>query len=133
VAGTAFRQTDSGLRAALVAQVAFFAQNARLEPLGIVRVLPEQVGVMIAFQQHQIRAAVGLHQRAVAGVNFILEMVEHFRQGADIGASLDGLVLSAAHFGGSHHLHRPGDLGRVFDGLDPASDVSQIAHVSVLP
>ena len=100
----------------------------------------DQVGVQAAaeaavriHQQHQIRAAVGLHQGAVAGVNFILEMVEHFRQGADVGAALDGLVLGAAHFGGSHHLHRPGDLGRVFDGLDPASDVSQIAHVSVLP
>ena len=100
----------------------------------------DQVGVQPAakaairiHQQQQIRAAVGLHQRTVAGVNFILEMVEHFRQGADIGASLDGLVLGAAHFGRSHHLHRPGDLGRVFDGLDPASDVSQIAHVSVLP
>ena len=90
MAGTAFRQTASGLRAALVAQEACFAQTARLEPLGIMRVLPEQVGVMIAFQQHQIRAAVGLHQRTVAGVNFILEMVEHFRQGAGGGGGRGG-------------------------------------------
>lgn len=44
-----------------------FAQNARLEPLGIMRVLPEQVGVMIAFQQHQVRAR--LWRRARPGKN----------------------------------------------------------------
>ena len=112
--------------------------------VGVFRsVLPghfDEVGIQAAaeaavrvHQQHQVRAAVGLHQGAVAGVYFILKMVEHFRQGADIGAPLHGLVLGAAHLGGGHHLHRPGDLGRVFDGFDPASDVSQVAHVSVLP
>ena len=44
VPGAAFRQMDGGLRAALIAQMALFAQNARFEPLGIMRVLPEQVG-----------------------------------------------------------------------------------------
>ncbi len=57
-----------------------------------------------------------------------VELQEHFGHELGVGAAMESEVLSALHFGSRDQLHGAGDLGRVFDGLDTATNVSKIGH-----
>jgi hypothetical protein len=45
-----------------------------------------------------------------------------------VGAAGQRRLLGLAHLGCGNHLHRLGDLRRIFDRLDPAAHVSGVGH-----
>jgi len=79
------------------------------------------------------------NQRGLTGEQGVLGQVRVRDQIGDdlvelgrVRPALDEALFRAAHLGRSHHLHRLGDLPRVFDGGDPPGDIPKARHLRPL-